>query len=200
MRAVRPGISHSESRSEGCPGGVRRKPVVVPVIATSDSRRAARPSRTARAAWLTITVRAHSPSDAVHHTRTRSDSSMATVPWLNASSPAARVAGSQRWRPPHRAVLSSTVPEEVFQRGRPSFDDPLTLSLYSFPSGPTAGTLLFTDGCCISASQDRQSPGRVRRNLASWWTGRVVADVSRCALLSDVLERQHGVLPGSSCA
>lgn len=41
-------------------------------------------------------------------------------------------------------MMLNALMKEIFQRARPSFEDPLlTLSTYSFPSGHTAGTTLF---------------------------------------------------------
>jgi membrane-associated phospholipid phosphatase len=81
--------------------------------------------------------------------------------------------------------------KHLFERARPSFDDPLlTLTTFSFPSGHTAGAMLFYG--TLSAYLLRGHSSRVRNaSLALWCLMVIIVGFSRMYLgvhyLSDVL-------------
>jgi membrane-associated phospholipid phosphatase len=82
--------------------------------------------------------------------------------------------------------------KRLFERARPSFDDPLlTLTTFSFPSGHTAGAMLFY-GTLSACLLSRAHSSRVRNaSLALWFSMVIIVGFSRMYLgvhyLSDVL-------------
>jgi membrane-associated phospholipid phosphatase len=89
-------------------------------------------------------------------------------------------------------LLLNGLIKRLFERARPSFDDPLlTLTTFSFPSGHTAGAMLFY-GTLSAYVLSRAHSSRVRdAALALWFLMVIVVGFSRMYLgvhyLSDVL-------------
>jgi undecaprenyl-diphosphatase len=89
-------------------------------------------------------------------------------------------------------LLLNGLIKRLFERARPSFDDPLlTLTTFSFPSGHTAGATLFY-GTLSAYVLSRAHSSRVRdAALALWFLMVIVVGLSRMYLgvhyLSDVL-------------
>jgi undecaprenyl-diphosphatase len=89
-------------------------------------------------------------------------------------------------------LLLNGLIKRLFERARPSFDDPLlTLTTFSFPSGHTAGATLFY-GTLSAYVVSRAHSSRVRdAALALWFLMVIVVGFSRMYLgvhyLSDVL-------------
>ena len=89
-------------------------------------------------------------------------------------------------------LLLNGLIKRLFERARPSFDDPLlTLTTFSFPSGHTAGAMLFY-GTFSAYVLSRAHSSRVREAaLALWFLMVIVVGLSRMYLgvhyLSDVL-------------
>jgi membrane-associated phospholipid phosphatase len=89
-------------------------------------------------------------------------------------------------------LLLNGLIKRLFERARPSFDDPLlTLTTFSFPSGHTAGAMLFY-GTLSAYVLSRAHSSRVRdAALALWFLMVIVVGLSRMYLgvhyLSDVL-------------
>jgi undecaprenyl-diphosphatase len=89
-------------------------------------------------------------------------------------------------------LLLNGLIKRLFERARPSFDDPLlTLTTFSFPSGHTAGAMLFY-GTLSAYVLSRAHSSRVRdAALALWLLMVIVVGFSRMYLgvhyLSDVL-------------
>jgi membrane-associated phospholipid phosphatase len=89
-------------------------------------------------------------------------------------------------------LLLNGLIKRLFERARPSFDDPLlTLTTFSFPSGHTAGAMLFY-GTLSAYLLSRAHSLRVRNaSLALWFLMVLIVGFSRMYLgvhyLSDVL-------------
>ncbi|MGZ5120186.1 MAG: phosphatase PAP2 family protein [Burkholderiales bacterium] len=89
-------------------------------------------------------------------------------------------------------LLLNGLIKRLLERARPSFDDPLlTLTTYSFPSGHTAGAMLFY-GTLSAYLLSRTHSSRVRNaSLALWFSMVIIVGFSRMYLgvhyLSDVL-------------
>jgi undecaprenyl-diphosphatase len=89
-------------------------------------------------------------------------------------------------------LLMNGLLKRVFERARPAFDDPLlALNTYSFPSGHTAGAMLFY-GTLAAYVISRTQSSRVRGACVALWIFMVVlVGLSRMYLgvhyLSDVL-------------